>query len=147
MRTEKGVVIVAYKRIRGSRRFLILKRKKNWEGWELPKGHLEEDDYTETVRIELNEEAGIDSDEILDIRDMDEDLEWSFEDDDEKVNRIYRGFIVELDGEASVDTSGNPCDEHETGFFMKQKDVESLLTYDNQKEMFSEAVTSLKQHS
>lgn len=137
MRTEKGVCIIAYKESRGSKRFLILQRKKNWEGWELPKGHLEEDDYFETVNIELEEEAGINEENINSIDETDETLEWSFEDDEEQVNREYKVFIAKIKEEASVDTTGNPSDEHETGFFMKKEDVESLLTYDNQKELIS----------
>ncbi|EGQ43757.1 MAG: hypothetical protein J07AB43_06350 [Candidatus Nanosalina sp. J07AB43] len=39
MKTEKGVALVVYKKKRGKKRFLILKRDKNWEGWEIPKGH------------------------------------------------------------------------------------------------------------
>ncbi len=144
MRTEKGVAIIAYKKSRGSNRFLILKRKKNWEGWEIPKGHLEEDDYRETVKIELKEETGLNESEIKSIEGLEEDLEWSFEDDGEEVKREYRGFLVEIKEEAFVDTSDNPSDEHETGFFMKQEDVESLLTYDNQKELLEEAITRLK---
>lgn len=144
MRTEKGVAIIAYNESRGSRRFLVLKRKKNWEGWEIPKGHLEEDDYRKTVEIELSEEAGIEEESIESIEGLDRDLEWSFEDEDEEVKREYRGFLVKISEEAFVDTSGNPSDEHETGFFMKYEDVESLLTYDNQRDLLEEAVTRLK---
>lgn len=145
MRTEKGVAIVAYKQSRGSSRFLVLKRVKNWEGWEIPKGHLENDDYPETVKLELGEEAGIDEEEIENVEELGEDLEWSFEDEDgEEVEREYRGFLVKISDPAIVDTSANPHEEHETGFFMKKEDVESLLTYDNQRELLEEAVTQLK---
>jgi 8-oxo-dGTP pyrophosphatase MutT (NUDIX family) len=144
MTIEKGVAVVAYKESRGSRRFLVLKRTKNWEGWELPKGHLENDDYEATVIQELGEEAGIEEDEIQEIEELGEDLEWSFEDDGEEVQREYRGFLVRISDSAIVDTSENPHDEHETGFFMKKDDVESLLTYDNQRELLEEAVTQLK---
>jgi 8-oxo-dGTP pyrophosphatase MutT (NUDIX family) len=144
MRTEKGVAIVAYKKSRGSRRFLVLKRTKNWDGWELPKGHLEDDDYEETVKLELGEEAGIDSGEIQEIEELGRDLEWSFDDEGEEVERGYRGYLVRIDDDAIVDVSNNPHKEHETGFFMKQEDVESLLTYDNQRELLQEAVTHLK---
>ena len=144
MRTEKGVAIIAYKEIRGSKRFLILKRTKNWEGWELPKGHLEEDDYAKTVEIELEEEASIEKDEIISVDETDETLEWSYEDEGEKVNREYNVFIVKIKEEASVDTTENPSDEHETGFFMKKEDVESLLTYDNQKELIANYTEILK---
>jgi 8-oxo-dGTP pyrophosphatase MutT (NUDIX family) len=144
MRTEKGVAIVAYQESRGSRRFLVLKRTKNWEGWELPKGHLEDDDYEETVKLELGEEAGIDPGNIQEIKELGKDLEWSFEDGGEEVEREYTGYLVRIDDDAIVDVSENPHEEHETGFFMKQEDVESLLTYDNQKELLQEAVTQLK---
>ena len=144
MRTEKGVAVIAYKESRGSRRFLVLKRTKNWEGWEIPKGHLEEDDYRETVKIELSEEAGIEDESIESIEGLEKDLEWSFEDEDEEVQREYRGFLVKISDEAFVDVSGNPSEEHETGFFMKYEDVESLLTYDNQRELLDDAVTRLK---
>jgi 8-oxo-dGTP pyrophosphatase MutT (NUDIX family) len=140
MRTEKGVAVVAYKESRGSRRFLVLKRTKNWEGWELPKGHLENDDYEATVRQELGEEAGIEEDEIQEIEELGEDLEWSFEDDGEEVQREYRGFLVRISDSAIVDVSGNPHEEHETGFFMKKDDVESLLTYENQRELLEVGV-------
>ena len=145
MRTEKGVAVIAYKNSRGSKRFLVLKRTKNWEGWEIPKGHLEEDDYERTVEIELGEEAGISGDSIIDVEPLGEDLEWSYEDDDgETVKREYRGFLVKISDDAIVDTTGNPSEEHETGFFMKQDDVESLLTYDNQRELLRSAVRKLE---
>ena len=146
MRTEKGVAIIAYKESRGSRRFLVLKRTKNWEGWEIPKGHLEEDDYNKTVEIELGEEAGIEKDQIEEIQELGEDLEWSYEDEEkgEEVKREYRGFIVKISDSAIVDTTENPSQEHETGFFMKKDDVESLLTYENQRDLLQEAVTQLK---
>lgn len=145
MRTEKGVAIIAYKESRGSRRFLILQRTKNWEGWEIPKGHLEEDDYRKTVKIELGEEAGIEEDDIVSIDEIGEDLEWSYEDEDgEEVNREYKGFIAEISDSAIVDTSGNPSEEHETGFFMKKEDVKSLLTYDNQVSLLNKAIEKMK---
>ncbi len=136
MRTEKGVVLVAYKEVRRNHRYLVLKRTKNWEGWELPKGHLENEDYRETVKIELGEEAGLDESDIQDIQGLEETLEWSFEDEDgEEVKREYRAFLVEIDGDAVVDTSENPHEEHENGFFLDYEDAHSLLTYDNQKEV------------
>lgn len=146
MKTEKGVALVGYKEKRGKKRFLVLQRTKNWEGWELPKGHLEDEDYTKTVKQELREEGGIPEEEIEDIKDLDADLEWSYEDEEEveEIKREYRGFIVKISDDAIVDTTQNPHDEHENGFFMKKEDVESLLTYDNQKELLQEAVTRLK---
>jgi 8-oxo-dGTP pyrophosphatase MutT (NUDIX family) len=145
VRTEKGVIIVAYKESRRNNRYAVLKRKKNWEGWELPKGHLEEDDYRETVRVELGEEAGVQEEDIEEITDLEEKVEWEYEDDGEKVKREYRAFAVRVSEEARIDVSENPHDEHEQGFFLKKADAEGLLTYDNNVEILekaSEAINS-----
>jgi 8-oxo-dGTP pyrophosphatase MutT (NUDIX family) len=144
MKTEKGVVIVAYQESRRNHRYLVLKRTKNWEGWELPKGHLENEDYRETVKQELQEEAGLNEEKIESIEDLEETLEWTFEDEGEEVKREYRAFLVKIDGEAVVDVSVNPHDEHETGFFLDYEDTSSLLTYDNQKEILDKCKESLE---
>ena len=144
MRTEKGVVVVAYKEVRRNLRYLVLKRTKNWEGWELPKGHLENDNYRETVKLELGEEAGLEEEKIEEIQEMEKKLEWTFEDDGEKVKREYKAFTVKIGEDAVVDVSGNPHDEHENGFFLDYEDASSLLTYDNQKELLEQGKESLE---
>lgn len=143
MRTEKGVIIAAYKP-KEPPRFIALKRKKNWEGWELPKGQLEEDDHRKTVKIELEEETGIEEDQIEDIEDMDCLLEWSFEDDGEEVEKKYRGFLVRLSEDANVSVIQNPHDEHEAGFFFRYRDVEKMLTYEDQVEFLEKAREEVK---
>lgn len=130
-KTEKGVIIVAYKEMRRNQRFLVLKRTKNWEGWELPKGHLEEDDYEKTVEIELSEEAGIKENRIEKVTDMEETVSWSYERDGDKYEKEYKAYLVKLDQNATVDTSNNPDEEHSQGFFLNKEDAESLLNYDN----------------
>ncbi|MFB6209075.1 MAG: NUDIX domain-containing protein [Candidatus Nanohaloarchaea archaeon] len=142
MRTEKGVIIAAYKQERNPR-FIVLKRQKNWEGWELPKGHLE-DAEEETVRQELKEEAGIDGNEIESIRRLDQAVEWSYEDDGEEVERKYSGFLVKVDENAIVDVGGNPHEEHSQGFFFRERDAKSLLTYDEQVELLERAVEEIE---
>jgi len=144
MRTEKGVVVVAYKEVRRNLRYLVLKRTKNWEGWELPKGHLENDNYRETVKLELGEETGLEEEKIEEVQEMEKKLEWTFEDDGEKVKREYKAFVVKIGEDAVVDVSGNPHDEHENGFFLDYEDASSLLTYDNQKELLEQGKESLE---
>lgn len=144
MKTEKGVVVVAYKEVRRNHRYLVLKRTKNWEGWELPKGHLENDDYRETIKLEIGEEAGLSEEEIKEIKGMDQILEWTFEDDGEEIKREYKAFIVKIDEDAVVDVTENPHDEHETGFFLDYEDASSLLTYDNQREILEKGKESLE---
>lgn len=138
METEKGVIIIAYKQSKKPR-YLVLKRKKNWEGWETPKGHLENDDYRETVEIELSEEAGIKPDQVKDIQDMEETVSWEYEDDGQEFRKEYKAFLVELDSEAFVDVSDNPDDEHEHGYFFVYRDAKRMITYDNNLELLEKA--------
>jgi 8-oxo-dGTP pyrophosphatase MutT (NUDIX family) len=145
METEKGVMIVAYKQSRRNNRFALLKRKKNWEGWETPKGHLEEDDYEHTVRLELKEETGIEEDKIQDVTDLDETVSWEYQEDGEEFRKEYRAFLVRVDEDTEIDVSQNPCDEHTQGFFLKEEDAKSLLTYENNVEILNSAVEYLKE--
>ncbi|MBC5793413.1 MAG: NUDIX domain-containing protein [Nanohaloarchaea archaeon] len=142
MKTEKGVVIIAYKPGR-SPRFAVLNRKKNWEGWELPKGHLENDDYEETVRLEMEEEAGIGEEHLKEIEGTDEVLEWSFEREGEEIKREYKCFLVKVADKAIIDVEGNPHDEHDSGFFLNREDTEGLLTHDNQVELLEKVTEQL----
>lgn len=144
MKTEKGIAIVAYKQVRRNHRYLILKRTKNWEGWETPKGHLENDDYMKTVKLELGEEAGISEEEIEDIKDMNETVEWRFEKEGEEIKREYKAFLVRVGKDAVIDVSKNPHNEHENGFFLDFDDAYSLLTYDNQRELLENGKESLE---
>lgn len=143
MKTEKGVTIVAYKESNRNNRFLVLKRTKNWDGWELPKGHLENDDYIETVKLELEEEAGVTEDSLESVESLDQVMEWTFERDDEKIKREYHCYIVKVSEDAIVDTSNNPHDEHENGYFFNLDDATALLTYDNQRELLEEVSENL----
>lgn len=138
MKTEKGVIIAAYKQD-SYPRFVVLNRKKNWEGWELPKGHLEEDDYDKTVKLELQEEAGIDEEQIEEIEELGYTAEWTYEEEGETIKREYRGFIVRLSDDALIDVNQNPHDEHAQGFFFRREDAESLLTHENNVEALDEA--------
>ncbi|MFB6143750.1 MAG: NUDIX domain-containing protein [Candidatus Nanohaloarchaea archaeon] len=136
MSPEKGAIIVAYQD--GKRpRFLVLKRSKNWEGWELPKGHLEED-LRSTALEELKEEAGISEEEIEELEELDEKVEWSFEVDGEEHKRSYTAFRAQISGDAVVDVSDNPDEEHEEGFFFRYRDAESLLTYGQHRELLEQ---------
>jgi 8-oxo-dGTP pyrophosphatase MutT (NUDIX family) len=138
METEKGVIIIAYKQAEKPR-YMVLKRKKNWEGWETPKGHLENGDYEETVEIELQEEAGIDADNISEIQDMEKTVSWEYEDHGKEFRKEYKAFLVELDQDTFVDVSKNPCDEHEHGFFFVYRDAKKMITHDNNLELLEEA--------
>jgi 8-oxo-dGTP pyrophosphatase MutT (NUDIX family) len=142
VKTEKGVIIIAYKD-RMKPRFVVLNRSKNWEGWELPKGHLEEDNYQKTVKLELKEEAGIDEEHIQKISELGYTVEWTFEDDGEEIERKYKAFTVRLSEDAFIDVNSNPHDEHDQGFFFREEDAKSLLTYENNIEALEKAIENI----
>jgi 8-oxo-dGTP pyrophosphatase MutT (NUDIX family) len=139
MRTEKGIIAAVFDE-RG--RVLVLKRKKNWEGWELPKGHLEEKDQIDAVLEELEEEAGIEPEYVENIEDLKFQAEWEFEDGEEKIRREYQAFQVKVSGVERIDVSNNPHEEHEEGFFLQPRHVEEMLEYDNHREVLEKALNS-----
>lgn len=137
MELEKGVIVVVFDE---KNRVLVLKRKKNWEGWELPKGHLEKDDYEETVLIELEEETGIEPEKIDSIKDLDFTASWDYSQDGDDFRKEYKAFTVKVSGVEAVDTRENPCDEHEHGFFLRPSHVREMLEYENNVEVLDEAI-------
>jgi 8-oxo-dGTP pyrophosphatase MutT (NUDIX family) len=134
MREEKGVIAVVWKKSGSRWRYAVLQRNKNWEGWELPKGHME-GTPRETLEMELREETGIEDDDIQQVEDLDRSMSWRFEDGDETVKKEYDCFSVRVSGGTGLDTSGNPHNEHSQALFLRFEDTHSLLTYDNQKEL------------
>ena len=140
MEVEKGVILAVFNE---DNRIMVLKRKKNWEGWELPKGHLEKDDYRETVLIELEEEAGVDPEKIETVEDLEHTKEWEYTQDGKDFKKEYKAFLVKVSDVERVDTSENPDDEHEHGFFLRPRHVEEMLEYDNNREVLEKALEQL----
>lgn len=140
MEVEKGVILAVFDE---DNRVMVLKRKKNWEGWELPKGHLEKNDYRETVLIELEEEAGVDPEKIETVEDLEHTTEWEYSQDGEYFKKQYKAFLVKVSDVERVDTSDNPDDEHEHGFFLRPRHVDEMLEYDNNREVLEKAVEQL----
>lgn len=59
---RKSVFIVVYSRRDGGLKYLILKRKKHWTGWEFPKGGREKGEkIIHTVKREVKEESGLEA--------------------------------------------------------------------------------------
>lgn len=56
---RKSVFIVVYRKTNKGIKYLILKRKLHWIGWEFPKGGIESEEKIEsTIKRELKEETG-----------------------------------------------------------------------------------------
>ncbi len=139
MPEEKGVIVALFDE---RDRVAVLKRKKNWEGWEIIKGHLEES-YKETVIQEIEEEAGVDRELIESVHDLDLTVKWSYEQEDEEIIRKYKAFAAKVSGPAVINTSKNPCDEHEHGFFLNPRDVKEMVEYENNRKVIEKACEKL----
>lgn len=140
MEVEKGVIAAVFDE---NGRVMVLKRKKNWEGWELLKGHLEKDDYRETVIIELEEEAGIEPEHVETLIDLNHTTSWDYTQDGQDYRKEYKAYAVKVSDIGKVDTSKNPCDEHEHGFFLKPAHVEKMLEHENNVEVLEKALEKL----
>lgn len=140
MRQEERVCVVLYKLVEGHPRYAVLRREKNWEGWELVKGHVEES-LEETVRQEVEEEAGIP--ELEEVEELDSDVGWTYEDEGEEVEVTCHGFMARAPDDALVDVSGNPHEEHSKGHFLNYRDARDIVTHDNQRNLLEEAHENL----
>ena len=59
MKYRKSIFIVTYSRTKQGIKYLVLKRKLHWKGWEFPKGGLEKSkDPLKNVKREVKEETG-----------------------------------------------------------------------------------------
>jgi 8-oxo-dGTP pyrophosphatase MutT (NUDIX family) len=60
MKIRRAVFIVTYSRVGKRIKYLILKRKLHWIGWEFPKGGIEKFEFRRfVVKRELQEETGL----------------------------------------------------------------------------------------
>lgn len=140
MTTERRVCVVVCKEMDGFYRYAVLKRTKNWDGWELPKGHIEGDDSPEeTVYRELQEETGIDRDDVVRVEPLDRTLEWTYERDGEERKAVCDCFLVEVADDVFISVDQNPDDEHAKGHFLNFRDARDILTYDNQRDLLIHA--------
>lgn len=144
MRQERRVCVVLYKMMDGHPRYAVLKRTLNWEGWELPKGHLEDDDRAASARTEVAEETGIT--ELASLSQLDYDYGWTYEEDGETVKVCCDCFLAEAPADALIDVSNNPHDEHEKGHFLNFRDARDILTHDDQRELLQYAHGILEEH-
>ncbi|MFH1311136.1 MAG: NUDIX domain-containing protein [Nanoarchaeota archaeon] len=60
MKYRKALFIVTFARDKKEIKYLILKRKLHWKGWEFPKGAIEKkESIIKTIKRELKEETGL----------------------------------------------------------------------------------------
>ncbi len=143
MKKVEGAVVVVYKKSGEHPRFAVLKREMNWEGWELVKGKVEPGESPkDTAKREVEEETGIEPEEVVS---LDTVHKWEYQREGEKHEAEYDAFMARVPDDAYIDVNSNEVGEHSKGFFLNLRDVNGLLTHDNQKELVEKAAEIIEE--
>lgn len=129
---RQGIFIVTFAKTTRGIRYVVLRRKKHWTGWEFPKGGInpEEDKYG-TVGREVEEETGHTPERIMDFNIRGKyQYTQTFSDRPEVVGQTFHLFAAEIPKKKlSVDPK-----EHEGAQWMDYMSARNKLTFQNQKE-------------
>ncbi|MEK6887487.1 MAG: NUDIX hydrolase [Candidatus Aenigmatarchaeota archaeon] len=107
-------------------RFLILKRKLHWHGWEFVKGHVEKETARQAVLREIKEETGIRNDML--ITKLPPEIFYRHENIHGHTSSVQKAFLVEyLGGKIKLSF------EHSTYKWADKKTAERLLTHRSHK--------------
>ncbi|PIN96284.1 hypothetical protein COU56_00300 [Candidatus Pacearchaeota archaeon CG10_big_fil_rev_8_21_14_0_10_31_9] len=128
---RKALFIVAYKIINDNIKYLILKRKLHWKGWEFPKGGVE---FLETkkmaVKREVKEETGLGIKKITNQKVYGKYEYKKVIPDRPFKGQSYQLYSVELiEGVVKIDHR-----EHSSYLWLPYEKAIKRLTWSNQKE-------------
>ena len=129
---RKAVFIVVYS-VEKEIKYIILKRKKHWKGWEFPKGKIEKfETKRQTARREVKEETGLN---VLKIKKFHEKGFYKYKnklkDRPGIIGQTYTLFAVKVskgNGKIKIDKK-----EHYFGKWISYEKAIKLLTWENQK--------------
>ncbi len=128
---RKGVFIVIYKKENKDIKYLILKRKLHWRGYEFPKGGKENNENSEEIiKREIKEETGQEARKIQEysIEGM-WDYKKKLKDRKGIEKQVWKLFSCQIkNSEISIDEK-----EHEDYFWKEYEEARKILTYKNQK--------------
>lgn len=135
---------VVYRLKGGEKEFLLMKRKKNWVGYEFVKGGIEKSETPEkAVERELREETGISKSELISIKKTKLTVRVKYP--STFVSRNYSGavfsiFIIEVKGRNEIKV--DPV-EHSGYAWVCEKDVLGMFWRGNLKRVFRDCVKIL----
>lgn len=129
---RKAVFIVVYSVLKGKPKYLLLKRKLHWTGWEFPKGGVEKFELKKmAVKREVFEETG-----LVPIKIKKHNFSGKYkypkilEDRPGVVGQTFFLYSVEVEkGKVKIDKK-----EHSSHKWLSYIEAKKRLTYDNQKE-------------
>ena len=128
MNIKNGVTGIVYSEKDGKKYFLLLHRILNWQGWEFPKGGVEEGEKAEkAVLREVSEETGLKELEI--VGKIPEKMEWATE----ELRYIYDVFLVKGNISEEVKLQEG-IEEHDSFEWVEKERMEKVLTHEENKE-------------
>jgi bis(5'-nucleosidyl)-tetraphosphatase len=142
MKYRKGVFVVTYSKKGNEKKYLILKRKHHWTGWEFPKGGINFlEGQKHAVKREIKEESGL---KILNIKNLKVHGKYKyrkqFEDRPGIIGQTFTLFAVEVKaGKPRIDKI-----EHDGYKWMSFNEAMKKLTWQNQKKCLKVADWELK---
>jgi len=134
---RKGIFIVTYAITNGSLKYLILKRKLHWKGWEFPKGGVKRfETKKHAVKREVKEETGL---KILKIKNLHESGKYKYvkELSDRRgiSGQTYKLFLVEVKrGKVKLDKL-----EHSSYKWATFENAIKISTWPNQRKCLRKA--------
>jgi len=138
---RKSVFMVVYRWENNNVKYLLLKRKLHWKGWEFPKGGVEDNEIgEETVRREIKEETGL---EIKKLKKFDFHGEYKYKkkypERGEFIGQKYSLYAIEVNnGKVKMDEK-----EHSNYEWLNFEDAMKRLTWKNQKDSLKIVNSSL----
>jgi 8-oxo-dGTP pyrophosphatase MutT (NUDIX family) len=133
-----GVTAIIFDEKNGKRYFLLLHRVLNWVGWEFCKGGIDEGENPEqAVLREICEETGLLSARIFSR--LQSRISWSAK----NLEYHYTPFLVKADMSEPIDLTQEVI-EHDSFQWVEEEKVESMLTHEDNKKVFREALGILK---
>lgn len=135
---KRGVTGIIFAEKNGKMLFLILHRVLNWSGWEFVKGGVESSEsFEEAVKREIIEEAGIS--EVSVVSGFSKLMHW----ESGETRYDYKVFLVKT-GYTDKITLNEEVVEHDSFKWADESETLRLLTHEDNKRIFKEAIEWLK---
>jgi len=131
---KRGVTGIIFAEKGGKRLFLVLHRVLNWTGWEFVKGGVEgPESFEEAVKREIKEEAGLEN--VTVVPGFSKLMHWEAA----ETRYDYKVFLVKTDYTDKI-ILNEEFVEHDAFKWSDEKEVLKLLTHEDNKRIFREAI-------
>ncbi len=138
MNEKHGVTGVIFSEKNGLRHFLLLHRVLNWRGWEFVKGGIDgAEKPEEAVFREIEEETGLQN--VKMVAALPEKISWTAKD----TKYIYTPFILRASMSEEISLEQEII-EHDGFRWVPQQEAENMLTHEDNKKIFREALLVLE---